>query len=170
MQYQNFGWLSLKNHNILHHPLYPLHNFFSFHSNKKSIEFPSEIIYRPQFITNLYKVDSLTYPPTPEKHTGTGASFLNAFMRREARVSPETSPATMKTLSSPSLTALSRTLLLEVDTHFLCNLHKPTLVLLLLPHILLNIIFIIPQTETKEVPFTCLNTLQFPVASCRNCT
>uniref|UniRef100_A0A2P2MRG0 Putative lipid-A-disaccharide synthase n=1 Tax=Rhizophora mucronata TaxID=61149 RepID=A0A2P2MRG0_RHIMU len=41
-------------------------------------------------------------PPTPEKRTGTGQSFFKDDMRREPIVSPETSPATIKTRSSPS--------------------------------------------------------------------
>lgn len=48
-----------------------------------------------------------TNPPTPAKRTGNGESFLSDAMSREAMESPDTSPATMKTLSSPSRAAMS---------------------------------------------------------------
>jgi hypothetical protein len=51
-----------------------------------------------------------TYPPTPAKRTGTGESALSDAMSREASESPETSPATTNTRSSPSRTAASTTL------------------------------------------------------------
>jgi len=47
------------------------------------------------------------YPPIPEKRTGKGERSLREAIRREAMESPETSPATMKTLNSPSLAAIS---------------------------------------------------------------
>ena len=43
----------------------------------------------------------------PEKRTGKGERSLSEVMRREAMESPETSPATMKTLNLPSLAAIS---------------------------------------------------------------
>jgi len=43
----------------------------------------------------------------PENRTGKGERSLREAMRREAMESPETSPATMKTLNSPSLAAIS---------------------------------------------------------------
>ena len=51
----------------------------------------------------------LAYPPTPWKRRGKGESFLREHIRREPMLSPETSPATMKTLSSPSTAAFSIT-------------------------------------------------------------
>lgn len=52
------------------------------------------------------------YPPTPAKRNGKGEIFLREDMRREAIASPDTSPATMNTLSSPSLDPISATDLL----------------------------------------------------------
>jgi len=49
----------------------------------------------------------LTCPPTPAKRRGKGEKSLSEAIRREAMESPETSPATRKTLSSPSLAAMS---------------------------------------------------------------
>ena len=41
------------------------------------------------------------YPPTPENLKGGGESLLRDAMSREAIVFPETSPETIKTLTSP---------------------------------------------------------------------
>ena len=49
----------------------------------------------------------LTCPPTPAKRRGKGEKSLSEAIRREAMESPDTSPATRKTLSSPSLAAMS---------------------------------------------------------------
>jgi len=49
----------------------------------------------------------LTCPPTPAKRRGKGEKRLSEAIRREAMESPDTSPATRKTLSSPSLAAMS---------------------------------------------------------------
>ena len=60
-----------------------------------------------------------TYPPTPENLTVKGDILFNEAIRREPMVSPETSPATKNTLSSPSLAAISTTALLETDVNLL---------------------------------------------------
>jgi hypothetical protein len=80
----------------------------------------------------------IAYPPIPEKRIGTGHRFFKDAMRREPMVSPETSPATMKTLSSPSFTAISITALPETDTYLLINLERPTSLPLFNFHIVLN--------------------------------
>lgn len=61
----------------------------------------------------------LGYPPTPAKRRGEGESVLREDIRREPIVSPETSPETIKTLSSPSLAAMSATLVFETKEKFL---------------------------------------------------
>lgn len=67
-----------------------------------------------------------TYPPTPEKCIGTGESRFKDAMSLAPMVSPETSPETIKTLSSPSFSATSNTFLLETDKHLLTSLKQPT--------------------------------------------
>lgn len=62
------------------------------------------------------------YPPTPAKRTGKGDTVLREAMRREAMVSPETSPATTNTLNSPSPAATPSTDLPESEAW---PLHKP---------------------------------------------
>lgn len=61
------------------------------------------------FSYNLQKSDKRRkfYPPIPENRTGKGERSLREAIRREAMESPETSPATIKTLNSPSLAAIS---------------------------------------------------------------
>jgi hypothetical protein len=91
----------------------------------------------------IYKSDEkagkvINYPPTPQKRIGTGQSFFKDAMRREPIVSPETSPATMKTLSSPSFAAISITALSETDIYLLSSLGRPTSFPLFNLHIVLN--------------------------------
>jgi hypothetical protein len=56
---------------------------------------------------------------------GRGESFFKEAIRREAIESPETSPATMNTLSSPSLSPMSTTVLLRTEKDLLRRLEKP---------------------------------------------
>lgn len=76
-------------------------------------------------ISNETSGKVIAYPPTPEKRTGTGESFFRVAIKREPMVSPETSPETMKTLSSPSLAAMSITHLLETDIYLFISLENP---------------------------------------------
>lgn len=65
-----------------------------------------------------------THPPTPENWIGKGQSIFKEAIRREAMASPETSPETTKTLSSPSLSAMSAAFLYDTDIDLLTNLEK----------------------------------------------
>lgn len=56
---------------------------------------------------------------------GKGQSFFRETIRRDPIVSPETSPATMKTLSSPSLEAISTAAWLETEKELLDNRNNP---------------------------------------------
>lgn len=77
------------------------------------------------------------YPPTPAKRIGKGEIPFKEAMRREPIVSPETSPETMKTLSSPSLAAMSIGALRETEKD-LTSHEKPLLLLPFKFHIVLN--------------------------------
>lgn len=81
----------------------------------------------------------MAYPPTPAKRVGKGDSFFREAIRREPMVSPETSPATIKTLSSPSLEAMSKTAWPENEKYLFSSRKKPTLITLLKHLAVLNI-------------------------------